>query len=58
MIQATFTMSGDDFTSDMYVRIKQFIQKGDYEVFIKVTTKETEAEMRQRIEKAMNVSLK
>lgn len=45
-------MSGDDFTSDMYERIKQFIQERDCEVFIKVKTKETEAEMRQRIEQS------
>ncbi len=52
MVQATFTMSGDDFTADMFERIRQFIQGGDYEVFIKVKVKATKGEMRRRIEQS------
>ena len=56
MIQATFTISGSDFNTDIIEKIKNLIigNSQDFEVFIRVKTKETDDEMRQRIETAMN----
>ena len=56
MVQATFTVSGNDFTSDVFEQIKQFVNGNgqDMEVFIKIKNKESREEMRRRIEKAMD----
>ena len=56
MVQATFTISGSEFNADIIEKIKNFLNGGshDFEVFIRVKSKESDAEMRQRIEKAMN----
>lgn len=54
MVQATFTVSGNDFTPDVFEQIKQFINGSgqDVEIFIKVKTKESRELMRQRIEQS------
>ena len=56
MVQATFTISGSEFNAEIIEKIKNFISGNspDFEVFIRVKSKESDAEMRQRIEKAMN----
>ena len=56
MVKATFTISGSDFNADIFEQIKAFINgKGqNFEVSINVKTKETRAEMRERIEKSMD----
>ena len=56
MIQATFTISGSEFNTEIMEKIKNFVNGSshDFEVFIRVKSKESETEMRQRIEKAMN----
>jgi hypothetical protein len=56
MVQATFTVSGKDFTPDVFEQIRQFVNGNgqDFDVFIKVKTKESREQMRQRIEKAMD----
>ena len=54
MVQATFTVSGNDFTSDVFEQIKQFVNGNgqDMEVFIKIKNKESREEMRRRIEQS------
>ena len=54
MIQATFTVSGSDFNADIFEQIKAFINsKGqDFEVVVKIKTKESREEMRSRIEQS------
>lgn len=56
MMQATFTISGSEFNADIVEKIKNFVNGNsqDFEVFIRVKSKESDVEMRQRIEKAMN----
>ena len=56
MVQATFTISGSEFNTDIIEKIKYFINGSsqDFEVFIRVKSKESDVEMRQRIEKSMN----
>ena len=56
MVQATFTISGSEFNTDIIEKIKHFINGSsqDFEVFIRVKSKESDVEMRQRIEKSMN----
>ena len=56
MVQATFTISGSEFNTDIIEKIKHFINGNsqDFEVFIRVKSKESDVEMRQRIEKSMN----
>ena len=56
MIQATFTISGSEFNTEIIEKIKNFVNGNshDFEIFIRVKSKESETETRQRIEKAMN----
>ena len=56
MVQATFTVSGNDFTSDVFEQIRQFVNGNakDVEIFIKIKNKESREQMRRRIEKAMD----
>jgi low affinity Fe/Cu permease len=56
MVQATFTVSGSEFNAQIFEQIRQFISNSgkEFEVMIKVKTKETPEEMRLRIEKAMD----
>lgn len=52
MVQATFTVSGKDFTPDVFEQIRQFVNGNgrDVEIFIKIKDRESREEMRQRIE--------
>ena len=56
MVQATFTVSGNDFTPDVFEQIRQFVNGNakDVEIFIKIKNKESREQMRRRIEKAMD----
>lgn len=56
MVQATFTVSGSDFTAEVFEQIRTFVNGNgqDFEVLIKVKTKESREQMRRRIEKAMD----
>ena len=56
MIQATFTISGSEFNADIIEKIKNLVNgnSSDFEVFIRVKSRESDVEMRQRIEKSMN----
>lgn len=54
MVQATFTVSGNDLTSDVFEQIKQFVNgsERDLEVFIRIKDKEPREQMRRRIEQS------
>jgi hypothetical protein len=56
MVQATFTVSGSDFTAEVFEQIRTFVKDNgqDFEVLIKVKTKESREQMRRRIQKAMD----
>jgi hypothetical protein len=53
MVQATFTVSGSDFTAEVFEQIRTFVRsQKECEVFIKVTMKESREQMRKRIEQS------
>ncbi len=54
MVQATFTVSGNDFTPDVFEQIRQYVNGSgrDVEIFIKIKDKEPREQMRRRIEQS------
>ena len=54
MVQATFTVSGNDFTPDVFEQIRQFVNDNgrEVEIFIKIKDKESREQMRRRIERS------
>jgi chaperonin GroEL (HSP60 family) len=53
MSQATFSVSANDFDATMFEKIRAFIQGQNAEIFIRIKTKETPKETKQRIDTAI-----
>lgn len=55
MIQATFTISGSELTAELVEKIKSLYlnEKGDIEITISVKAKETPADAKLRIDRAI-----
>jgi hypothetical protein len=54
-MQATFTITGTEFNPDLFEHIKNLIQDKaqNFEIFIRVQSKETQEEGRKRLEQRM-----
>jgi hypothetical protein len=58
MVQAVFNISSNDFDQQLFDKIKSFIQGNDSEIQVRIKRKETREEMRQRIEQAMDATIR
>lgn len=58
MVQAVFNISSNDFDQQLFDKIKSFIEGNDSDIQVRIKHKESRAEMRKRIEQAMDETLK
>jgi hypothetical protein len=52
-MQSTFSIPAADFDTTIFEKIKAFLQGQNADVFIRIKTKETQAESNQRIDNAL-----
>ncbi len=52
-MQSTFSIPAADFDATIFEKIKAFLQGQNADVFIRIKTKETQAESNQRIDNAL-----
>jgi hypothetical protein len=58
MVQAVFNISSNDFDQQLFNKIKSFIEGSDSDIQVRIKHKESRQEMRQRIEEAMDETVR